>query len=275
MAMGFGCNTVGITGCRIIDSPRERLIAVLTNNFVPCNGRFPGMIAMVSVMFAGGGLLGGVMQTLVLTGVILMGIGLTFLTSKLLSKTLLRGEPSSFTLELPPYRRPQIGRVIIRSILDRTFFVLGRAAAAAAPAGLILWILTTTKAGGETLLVHISGFLDPLGRLLGMDGTILMAFLLGLPANEIVLPIMLMGYLSQGNLDAASGITGLTSILRQNGWTFQTALCTLVFYLMHWPCLTACITIYRETRSLKWTVTAILLPTLFGSILCILLGVLL
>ena len=275
MAMGFGCNTVGITGCRIIDSPRERLIAVLTNNFVPCNGRFPGMIAMVSVMFAGGGLLGGVMQTLVLTGVILMGIGLTFLTSKLLSKTLLRGEPSSFTLELPPYRRPQIGRVIIRSILDRTFFVLGRAAAAAAPAGLILWILTNTKAGGETLLVHISGFLDPLGRLLGMDGTILMAFLLGLPANEIVLPIMLMGYLSQGNLDAASGITGLTSILRQNGWTFQTALCTLVFYLMHWPCLTACITIYRETRSLKWTVTAILLPTLFGSILCILLGVLL
>ena len=268
MAMGFGCNTVGITGCRIIDSPRERLIAVLTNNFVPCNGRFPGMIAMVSVMFAGGGLLGGVMQTLVLTGVILMGIGLTFLTSKLLSKTLLRGEPSSFTLELPPYRRPQIVRVLVRSIFDRTLFVLGRAAAVAAPAGLLLWILANVQMDGRSLLAHGADSLDPLGRLLGMDGTILLSFVLGFPANEIVIPVMLMTYLAQGSLTDMGSTAELGAILAQNGWTWLTAVCTILFFLMHWPCSTACITIWRETRSLKWTIIAVLLPTLCGMICC-------
>ena len=269
MCMGFGCNAAGIVGCRIIDSPRERLIAMITNNFVPCNGRFPMLIAMISIFFAGaaGGAFASLLSALMLTGFILLGIFATFAVSKLLSVTVLRGVPSSFTLELPPYRRPQIGRVIVRSIFDRTLFVLGRAAAVAAPAGLLLWLLANMTVGGQSLLAHCAGFLDPFARLLGLDGVILTAFLLGLPANEIVLPIIIMSYLSQGSILELESLTELYALLSANGWTWVTAVSVMLFSLMHWPCSTTLITIRRETGSLKWAAVSFLIPTLTGFLL--------
>ena len=272
MCMGFGCNAAGIVGCRIIDSPRERLIAMITNNFVPCNGRFPMLIAMISIFFAGaaGGAFASLLSALMLTGFILLGIFATFAVSKLLSVTVLKGVPSSFTLELPPYRRPQIGRVIVRSIFDRTLFVLGRAAAVAAPAGLLLWLLANMTVGGQSLLAHCAGFLDPFARLLGLDGVILTAFLLGLPANEIVLPIIIMSYLSQGSILELESLTELYELLSANGWTWVTAVSVMLFSLMHWPCSTTLITIRRETGSLKWAAVSFLIPTLTGFLLCFL-----
>lgn len=270
--MGFGCNAVGVTGCRIIDSPRERLIAVITNSLVPCNGRFPALIAVISMFFAGGS--GSLVSTLLLTALIVFSVAMTLLASRLLSATLLRGVPSSFTLELPPYRMPQIGQVIIRSVLDRTVFVLGRAAAVAAPAGLVIWLMANVSVGGGTLLSLCAGFLDPLGRLLGLDGVILMAFLLGFPANEIVIPIMLMAYTAQGTLIDYQGLGELRAILLQNGWTVKTALCFLIFTLMHWPCSTTLMTIKKETGSLKWTLVSLLTPALMGGTLCMLVNLL-
>ena len=182
MAMGFGCNAVGVSGARIIDSPRERLIAILTNVFVPCNGRFPTLISIITMFFAGmfAAPWNGLFATLLLTLVILFGIFLTFLVSKVLSKTLLKGIPSSFSLELPPYRRPQFGKVILRSIFDRTLFVLGRAISVALPAGIIIWLFANVEVQGITILAYVSGFLDPFAKLMGLDGVILLAFLLGL-----------------------------------------------------------------------------------------------
>lgn len=270
--MGFGCNAVGVTGCRIIDSPRERLIAVITNSLVPCNGRFPALIAVISMFFAGGS--GSLVSALLLTVLIVFAVAMTLLASRLLSATLLRGVPSSFTLELPPYRPPQIGRVIIRSVLDRTVFVLGRAAAVAAPAGLVIWLMANISIGSGTLLSLCAGFLDPLGRLIGLDGVILMAFLLGFPANEIVIPIMLMTYTAQGMLIDYQGLGELRAILVQNGWTAKTALCFLIFALMHWPCSTTLVTIKKETGSLKWTLVSLLTPALMGGALCMLVNLL-
>lgn len=215
--MGFGCNAAGVTGCRIIDSPRERLIAILTNSFVPCNGRFPTILAVLTMFFAvGTGFFTSLSLAVLLAAVILLGIFMTFFSSWLLSKTVLKGVPSSFTLELPPYRRPQFLRVLVRSVLDRTLHVLWRALIAAAPAGLIIWILANIKAGDTTLLLHLAGFLDPAGKLMGLDGIILLAFILGLPANEIVVPIMIMAYTAQGTLSDAGSLTGLHTLLVQN-----------------------------------------------------------
>ena len=271
MAMGFGCNAAGVVGCRIIDSPRERILAAVTNVFVPCNGRFPTLIALITLFFLGGqpGPGQSLLSALLLTAVILLGIFMTFLVSRLLSATILKGVPSSFTLELPPYRRPQIGQVVVRSLLDRTLFVLGRAAAVAAPAGLLLWILANVTWGDATLLAHCAGFLDPLGRAMGMDGVILLAFLLGSPANEIVVPVMIMAYMASGSL-AELSLPQLHQLLLENGWTWLTALCTILFSLMHWPCTTTLLTIHRETKSLKWTLVSLLLPTLCGAFLCFL-----
>ena len=270
--MGFGCNAVGVTGCRIIDSPRERLIAVITNSLVPCNGRFPALIAVISMFFAGGS--GSLVSALLLTALIVFAVAMTLLASRLLSATLLRGVPSSFTRELPPYRPPQIGRVISRSVLDRTVFGLGRAAAVAAPAGLVIWLMANISIGSGTLLSLCAGFLDPLGRLIGLDGVILMAFLLGFPANEIVIPIMLMAYTAQGMLIDYQGLGELRAILVQNGWTAKTALCFLIFALMHWPCSTTLMTIKKETGSLKWTLVSLLTPALMGGALCMLVNLL-
>ena len=272
MCMGFGCNAAGIVGCRIIDSPRERLLAILTNNFVPCNGRFPTLIAILTMFFVGsaGGLRASALSALLLTGVILLGVGLTFAATRLLSATALKGEPSSFTLELPPYRRPQIGKTIVRSIFDRTLFVLGRAAAVAAPAGLLIWLMANVTVGDMTLLARCAAFLDPFARLMGMDGVILMAFLLGFPANEIVVPIILMAYLAQGSLLELGSLAEMKTLFVANGWTWITAVNVMLFSLMHWPCSTTLLTIHKETGSWKWTALAAALPTAMGVGACIL-----
>ena len=269
MCMGFGCNAAGVVGCRIIDSRRERLIAMLTNVFVPCNGRFPTIIALISVFFVSfTGLLGGVVSSLILAAVIVFGIFMTLLCSKLLSLTLLKGTPSSFTLELPPYRSPQIAKVIVRSVLDRTLYVLGRAVAVAAPAGLIIWLFANVYVGGLSLLSHCTGFLDPFARIIGLDGVILFAFILALPANEIVIPIILMAYSSSGTLIEYAGLSELETLLRANGWTALTALCVIIFMLCHFPCSTTLITIKKESGSIKWALLGALLPTIVGIILC-------
>ncbi len=272
MCMGFGCNAAGIIGCRIIDSPREKLIAMITNNFVPCNGRFPTLIAIITMFFAGMvvGPFQSVISTLILTGVIVLGVVMTLLISRLLSKTILKGLPSSFTLELPPYRKPQIGKVILRSVFDRTLFVLGRAVLVAAPAGLIIWILANIHLGGLTLLSHCAGFLDPFARLIGMDGYILMAFVLGFPANEIVVPIIIMSYMASGSMLELDSLGQLKELLVSHGWTWLTAVCTMLFSLMHWPCGTTCLTIRKESGSWKWTLASFLIPTATGMILCFL-----
>lgn len=268
MCMGFGCNAVGVTGGRIIDSPRERILAVLTNNFVPCNGRFPTLIALAGAFFIGTGTASTLLGSLAVTASVVIGVLMTFAATKLLSATLLRGAASAFTLELPPYRAPQVGKVIIRSVLDRTLFVLGRAAAVAAPAGLVIWAAANINVGGASLLAHFAEFLDPIGRVMGLDGVILTAFILGFPANEIVLPIMIMAYSALGSLPEVGGAQALHGLLTANGWTATTAVCVMLFALMHWPCSTTLLTIKKETHSLKYTLIAAALPTAAGAILC-------
>ena len=265
MCMGLGCNACGVTGCRIIDSPRERLIAMLTNSLVPCNGRFPLLITLLTAFLSGEAMLGasaGLLAALVLS------VCVTLLVSRLLSATLLRGESSAFSLELPPYRRPRVGQVLVRSLLDRTVFVLGRAVTVAAPAGLLIYLLGNCTVGGTTLLAHGAAALDPLGRALGLDGMILLAFLLGFPANEIVLPILLMGYSSAGTLVDGASLAELKTMLQANGWTGTTALCMLLFSLFHFPCGTTTLTLARESKSLKWTLVGVALPTAVGMTVC-------
>lgn len=274
LCMGFGCNAAGVTGCRIIDSKRERLIAILTNSLVPCNGRFPTLIVLITLFFSVTGHQAGntIFSAVLLSGIIILGIGMTFFLSWILSKTVLKGLPSSFTLELPPYRKPQLGRILIRSVLDRTLFVLGRAAAVAAPAGLLLTLLANIYIRDDSLLHYFAGFLEPFGRLLGMDGVILAAFILAFPANEIVIPIIMMTYMAQGSLSDYESLGSLKQVLLQNGWTPATAACTTLFTLFHWPCSTTLITIKKETGSMKWTVLAALLPTITGMLLCFLIA---
>lgn len=270
MLMGFGCNACGVTGCRIIESPRERIIATVTNNFVPCNGRFPTLIAIITMFFAAGISLPfrSLVSAGLLLAVIVFGVVVTLLVSKLLSATLLKGLPSSFTLELPPYRRPQICKTIVRSLLDRTIFVLLRAMCVAAPAGIVIWLMSNIMINGESLCVIISNFLQPLGSLMGLDGVILLAFILGFPANEIVIPIIIMIYTASGTLVEYDNLSSLYNLFVENGWTWVTALCTMIFSLMHFPCSTTCLTIYKETKSLKWTLLSFILPTILGILLC-------
>lgn len=269
MLMGLGCNAAAIVGCRIIDSPRERLIAILTNAFVPCNGRFPALIAVISMFFtysafASGALAGAVM----LTALLIVSVAATLLCGRLLSRTLLKGEQSSFTLELPPFRMPRVGRLIVRSVVDRTLFVLGRAAAVAAPAGLLLYALSNISIGGQSILAAAVDFLDPFARIFGLDGAILIAFMLGFPANEIVLPIAIMAYTASGSLEELPALCDMRALLIANGWSIKTAVCFVLFSVMHWPCSTTLLTIKKETGSLKWTILAFLLPTLFGLAAC-------
>lgn len=272
MCMGFGCNAAGITGCRIIDSPRERLVAILTNNFVPCNGRFPTLIALMTMFFAGS-VASGLQPLVSVAGLVLLiglGVGMTFAVTALLSHTILKGTPSSFTLELPPYRKPQIGKVIVRSFMDRTLAVLWRAVMVAAPAGIIIWLMANIRLGDASLLVHGTQWLDPAGRLMGLDGVILMAFILGIPANEIVFPLIIMGYLASDNMMDMDDMNQLKSLLTDNGWTWVTALCTMLFSLMHWPCSTAVLTVRKETGKWKWALLAFAIPTVCGVAMCIL-----
>ena len=267
MLMGFGCNAAGVTGCRIIDSPRERMIALLTNALVPCNGRFPLLILLLT-LYAGAGIGGAALPALGLTALVALSVGMTFLASRLLSATLLKGMPSSFALEMPPFRRPQVGQVLARSLLDRTLFVLGRALRVAAPAGLALWVLCAVQIQGVSLAARLAQALDPAGRWMGMDGVMLAALLLGFPANELVLPIALMLYQSGSVLVQPGEAAQVGAVLAANGWTGLTALCAMLFTLFHWPCSTTLLTIKKETGSLKWTALAALLPTLLGAALC-------
>lgn len=267
LCMGLGCNAAGVVGCRIVDSPRERLIAVLTNSLVPCNGRFPTLIALISMFLAGGGD-NALLSALALTGLIVLSVALTLLSTKLLAVSLLKGESSAFVLELPPYRRPELGKVIVRSVLDRTLFVLGRAAAVAAPAGALLWLLANVHLGEGNVLAALASLLEPLGELMGMDGVILLAFVLGFPANEIVLPVAVMIYSASGSLTELGELTAIKPLLEAQGWTAVTALCVMLFSLCHWPCSTTLLTIRKETGSLKWTAVSALLPTAIGLLLC-------
>lgn len=264
ICMGFGCNAVGVTGCRIIDSPRERLLAVITNSLVPCNGRFPALIAVITVFFAGAS---GLAASAMLTAAVVVSVFVSIGASYLLSKTVLKGVPSSFALELPPYRRPQILKVVARSVLDRVIFVLARAAAVAAPAGLIIWILTNIKIGNNSVLSEIASFLDPVGKFMGLDGVILTAFILGFPANEIVIPIMLMGYSSSGALVNFENLSSLREMLLANGWTATTAVCFIIFMMFHFPCSTTLLTIKKETGSFKWSALSFFLPLAVGFLL--------
>jgi ferrous iron transport protein B len=268
--MGFGCNAAGVVGCRIIDSPRERMLAILTNALVPCNGRFPALVAIITLFLigSGSGFGGSLLSSLLLTSVILLGILATFFATKLLSKTILRGLPSSFTLELPPFRKPQFGQVLVRSVFDRTLFVLARSVAVAVPAGAIIWILANVTVGESSLLLECASLLDPVARLFGLDGVILLAFILGLPANEIVIPIIVMCYRAGGVLGDYGSLAELKSLLVANGWGTVTAVCTLVFFLFHWPCSTTLFTVKKETGSWKWMTLSAALPTLIGLFLC-------
>lgn len=272
MCMGFGCNAAGCVGCRIINSPRERLIAIITNNFVPCNGRFPFLIAVATIFIAGtmNGIGATFISTLAVIFVILLGIFLTLLISKILSKTILKSMPSSFVLELPPYRKPQFGKVFIRSIFDRTLFVLGRAVSVAAPAGLVIWLFANIGFQDMSLLDIIANFLTPLANLMGLDGYILTAFILGIPANEIVLPIILMCYMGNGSLVNLEDTYQIGQILINNGWTMLTAINVMIFTCLHFPCATTLLTIKKETGSLKWTLLSFIIPTVCGVLICML-----
>lgn len=270
MCMGFGCNAAAIIGCRIISSPREKLIAMITNNFVPCNGRFPTLIAVITIFFTGyaASPFKSLLSALLLTGVIVLGIVMTLIISRILSKTILKGLPSSFTLELPPYRKPQICTVIVRSVFDRTLFVLGRAVLVAAPAGVIIWVMANIYVGDISILKQCAIFLDPFAHLIGLDGYILLAFILGFPANEIVIPIVIMSYMSASSMLELGSFTQLGDLLVSNGWTWLTAICMMLFSLMHWPCGTTCLTIKKESQSWKWTFVSFLVPTVTGFVVC-------
>ena len=273
MCMGLGCNAVGVTGCRIIDSPRERLAAILTNSLMPCNGRFPTVILLAGIFFASGvgGFFGGAVVALALTGTVVLGVFLTLILTRVLTSTLLRGEPSFFTIEMPPYRKPDFLRVLTSSLVDRTLTVLWRAVKVAAPAGLVIWLLANLSFGGATALSMITRALDPIGRFLGMDGTILSSFILGIPANEIVIPIALMAYAAEGSLTELSA-SAVRELLLANGWTVWTAVSVIVFSLCHFPCATTLLTIKRETGRWRYAVLAFILPTALGVVLCAILN---
>ena len=270
MCMGFGCNAAAVVGTRIINSPREKLIAILTNSFVPCNGRFPFLITVAIIFISGtvSGIFSGLVAAIVVMLVVLLGILLTLLVSKILSKTILKGLPSSFTLELPPYRTPQIGKILVRSLLNRTLFVLGKAISIAAPAGFVIWLFSNINIGSLSILDFIATELDPFAKVIGLDGYILTGFILGIPANEIVLPIILMGYLKNKTLIDIENINVIGNILVSNGWNILTAINVMIFTLLHFPCGTTLLTIKKETKSIKWTLVSFLLPTICGIIIC-------
>jgi ferrous iron transport protein B len=272
MMMGFGCNAAGVIACRVIDSPRERLIAILTNVFVPCNGRFPTLITVAALFVAGavsrpGTLAASLIGTAAVVGVVVFGVVVTLIVSWILSRTILRGEPSAFILELPPYRRPSVLRVLYTSLIDRTAFVLYRACVVAAPAGGVIWLMANLHLGGASIAADVYNFLDPFGRLLGLDGVILLAFIIAIPANEIVMPTALMLYMNQGRMVELHGAV-LGGVLTQHGWTLLTAVSLMLFSLLHNPCGTTIWTIWRETRSLRWTVFGALMPLAVAILVC-------
>lgn len=271
MCMGLGCNAVGVVAARIIESKKERLIAILTNCFMPCNGRFAGLIMLVSVFIASGAF-GSIKVAITVLLCILSGVIITLIVSYILSKTILRGQQSSFILELPPYRRPDIKNILKRSVREKILYVLGRAIVVAAPAGAIIWIMQNVTFGDISLMTYIANFLNPFAELMGLDGYILAAFILGMPANEIVIPIIIMCYSGSSGIIEFENLSELGALLRANGWNYVTAICTMIFSLNHFPCGTTLLTIKKETKSVKWTVLAFILPTVTGIVLCMLIN---
>ncbi|MGN0452937.1 MAG: ferrous iron transporter B [Ruminococcus sp.] len=270
MAMGFGCNACGVMGSRIINSKRERILAIVTNSFIPCNGRLPTLIGIISIFFATG--VSGFTKSVITTGTLLLllilSVLLTLLVSFILSKTLLRGEPSSFILELPPYRKPQIIKVTLLSVKEKVLYVLSRAVFVSIPAGALIWFVSNVSINDATILSYITNFFAPLGEVIGVDGVILTAFILGFPANEIVIPIMLLSYMSSGELTEYASLSQLGSLLASNGWTMLTAICTTVLCLLHFPCSTTCFAIKKETNSSFWTVMSVIIPMVLGLSIC-------
>jgi ferrous iron transport protein B len=263
MSMGFGCNAAGVIACRVIDSPRERLIAILTNNFVPCNGRFPTLIMLANVFVAAqfSAAFASFAAAGAVVGAVLLGVAVTLAVSWGLSRTILKGEASSFTLELPPYRRPNVKQILYTSLIDRTLFVLRRAVIMAAPAGGLIWLLSHLRVGDASLAAHLAGWMDPVGRLIGLDGVILLAYVIAIPANEIVVPTMLMVYSGAGRMLEVSSLAQLRELLVvDQGWTLLTAVCLMAFCVLHNPCSTTIWTMWKETRSVRWTVVGALLP---------------
>ena len=266
--MGIGCGAVGVTGSRIIDSPRERLISIITNSFMPCNGRLPAIIALIAMFFTDSSLLGAA----ILTGFVAFSVLITLFVSKILSKTVLKGIPASFTLELPPYRIPKIGKILVRSVFDRTLKILGRAVLVAVPAGIIIWLCSNFLIEGKTVLNIISEAADPFAKIFGLDGNVFCGFVFSLPANEIALPIMAMGY-SGGALSELGNLSETALLFSENGFGLKTALCTVVFFLFHWPCATTLITIFKETKSFKWTLLSVFVPLITGLSLCFVINI--
>ncbi len=271
MAMGFGCNAAGVIATRVIDSPRERLIAILTNNFVPCNGRYPTLI-MLAVIFVGAAFppaFAAVAAAGTVVAVVLLGVIMTLIVSWALSKTVLQGEASAFTLELPPYRRPSILRILYTSLIDRTLFVLWRAIMTAAPAGAVIWVLANVTWGDASLAQHAVNFFEPFGWALGLDGVIILAYIIAIPANEIVVPTMMMAYLGTGMMTEPSSYDDIRRILVvEHGWTMLTAVSLMLFSLLHNPCATTILTIWKETRSARWTTIGALLPLAIAFVVC-------
>ncbi len=266
MCMGFGCNAVGVTGCRIIGSEKERNAAILTNSFSPCNGRFPILTAIIAMFFTSASYF---TRSLMLTAIIVFSVLCTLFATKLTTKFILGGSSSAYVLELPPYRKPKLRDVVVRSLIDRTVSVLWRAVCIAAPCGMLIWILANKSVYGQPLLHIITDFFDPFARLFCLDGVILFSFILGTPANEIVIPIMLMCYTGAGTLESFESVKALGEIFTAAGWTWQTALCTVIMTVLHHPCAATISTIYRETKSKKLTAIATFLPTACGLFLCL------
>jgi len=280
MSMGYGCNAAGVIATRIIDSPREKLIAIITNNFALCNGRWPTQILVASLFIgalAPAGF-GGLLSASAVIGVTLIGILLTFLTSWALSRTILRGEVSTFSLELPPYRPPQLLKTLYTSLIDRTIFVLWRAVVFAFPAGALIWLLSNIHIGGTSIAEHVITWMNPLGFLFGLNGVILLAYVIAIPANEIVIPTVLMLTVltaKMAGLGAGAGVlfelddgSQYLSVLSAGGWTLLTAVNLMLFSLIHNPCSTTLYTIYKETGSWKWTAISGLLPLVMGFVVC-------
>lgn len=271
MCMGIGCNAVGVTGCRIIESKKMRLMAIITNSFIPCNGRYPMMIAVITMFLINDfGILSSIVCAFILVLLILLSIIMTFIVNKILSCTLYRDDKVSFVLELSDYRRVKLGDLIVRSVVERTLFVLGRAVTAAVIAGVIIYLVTNINIGDVTLLEFLSKMFEPIGNLMGLDGVILLAFILGIPANEIVIPIMLMIYLGTNTLTDYDSAQTLKTILVDNGWSITTAISFLIFTLFHFPCATTLMTIKKETNSWYICFLSFIIPLVIGIVLCVL-----
>lgn len=278
MMMGFGCNAAGIISTRIIDSPRERMIAMVTNNFALCNGRWPTQI-LIATLFIGALMptyLAGFVSAMAVVGIAVLGVLLTFVVSWFLSRSALKGEVSSFSLELPPYRPPQILQTLYTSLIDRTIFVLWRAIVFAAPAGAVIWLVANVQIGGQSLAEYLIYFLNPVGILIGLNGVILLAYIIAIPANEIVIPsVLMLTVLITGMSGTGAGagvmfeadLASTKAILVAGGWTLLTAVNLMLFSLIHNPCSTVLYTMYKETGSRKWTMVAALLPLAMGFII--------